>query len=317
LRILVTGGAGFIGSHLCDRLLKEGHQVAVVDNLVTGSLQNIDHLFGNESFEFYKYDVSNFIFIPGQVDAVMHLASPASPNPDSPFGYPQLPIQTLKVGSLGTHNALGVARAHNARFLLASTSEVYGDPQEHPQKETYWGHVDPAGPRSVYDEAKRFAEAITMAYHRYHGLDTHIARIFNTFGPRMRLDDGRVVPNFICQALDRQPLTLYGDGSQTRSFCYVDDLVEGLYRLLFSEYNQPVNLGNPNEMTIRELAEVVNQLTDNPAEVVTVPDGRAPADPQQRQPDISLAGQVLDWSPEISLEEGLQKTIVDFKARRA
>jgi dTDP-glucose 4,6-dehydratase len=205
---------------------------------------------------------------------------------------------------------------HNARFLLASTSEVYGDPKEHPQKETYWGHVDPAGPRSVYDEAKRFAEAITMAYHRYHGLDTHIARIFNTYGPRMRLDDGRVVPNFICQALDQKPLTLYGDGSQTRSFCYVDDLVEGLYRLLMSDYNQPVNLGNPYEMTIRELAQVVNDLTDNPAEMVTVPDGRAPADPQQRQPDISLAKEVLNWQPEVELRDGLQKTIADFKARR-
>jgi dTDP-glucose 4,6-dehydratase len=315
LRILVTGGAGFIGSHLCDRLISEGHNVAVVDNLVTGSLENIEHLFGNDNFEFYKHDVSNFIFIPGTVDAVMHLASPASPNPDSPYGYPQLPIQTLKVGSLGTHNALGVARTHNARFLLASTSEVYGDPQEHPQKETYWGHVDPAGPRSVYDEAKRFAEAITMAYHRYHGLDTHVARIFNTYGPRMRLDDGRVVPNFICQALEHKPLTLYGDGNQTRSFCYVDDLVEGLYRLLFSDYNQPVNLGNPNEMTIGELATVINRLTDNPSEVVAIPDGRAPADPQQRQPDISLAAEVLEWRPTISLEDGLEKTISDFKAR--
>lgn len=317
MRILVTGGAGFIGSHLCDRLLKEGHAVAVVDNLVTGSLANIDHLFGHEDFEFFKHDVSNFIFIPGKVDAIMHLASPASPNPNSPYGYPQLPIQTLKVGSLGTHNALGVARVHNARFLLASTSEVYGDPKEHPQKETYWGHVDPAGPRSVYDEAKRFAEAITMAYHRYHGLDTHIARIFNTYGPRMRLDDGRVVPNFICQALDQKPLTLYGDGSQTRSFCYVDDLVEGLYRLLFSDYNKPVNLGNPYEMSIRELAEVVNRLTENPAEMISIPDGRAPADPQQRQPDIRLAKEVLDWQPTVGLDEGLQKTIDDFKARRS
>ncbi len=231
LRILVTGGAGFIGSHLCDRLLAEGHEVVVVDNLVTGDLQNIAHLAGRDDFSFIQHDVSNFIFVPGQLKAVMHLASPASPNPASPFGYPQLPIQTLKVGGLGTHNALGIARANEARFLLASTSEVYGDPKEHPQREDYWGHVNPMGPRGVYDEAKRFAEAMTMAYHRYHGLDTRIVRIFNTYGPRLRLDDGRVVPNFICQALQGEPLTVYGDGSQTRSFCYVDDLVEGLYKL--------------------------------------------------------------------------------------
>jgi dTDP-glucose 4,6-dehydratase len=284
MRILVTGGAGFIGSHLCDRLLLEGHRVVVIDNLVTGQIENITHLAGRPDFEFIKYDVSNFIFVPGKLEAVLHLASPASPNPTSPYGYPQLPIQTLKVGALGTHNALGVARATGARFLLASTSEVYGDPREHPQRETYYGHVDPSGPRSVYDEAKRFAEAITMAYHRYHGLDTRIARIFNTYGPRMRLDDGRVVPNFIVQALHGKPLTLYGDGSQTRSFCYVDDLVDGLYRLLISDFHEPVNLGNPVEIPVAELARIINQMTENPAATCFVPEGRAPADPQRRQP---------------------------------
>ncbi len=315
MRILVTGGAGFIGSHLCDRLLKEGHQVAVVDNLVTGSLDNISHLAGRDDFVFIKYDVSNFIFIPGEVHAVMHLASPASPNPASPYGYPQLPIQTLKVGALGTHNALGVARVHGSAFLLASTSEVYGDPQEHPQKETYWGHVDPVGPRSVYDEAKRFAESITMAYHRYHSLDTHIARIFNTYGPRMRLDDGRVVPNFIVQALQGEPLTLYGEGDQTRSFCYVDDLVEGLYRLLLSDDNLPVNLGNPVEISIRTLAEEINRITGNKAGVKVQAGERAPADPQRRQPDISRAKEVLDWEPTVMLEDGLTRTIEDFERR--
>jgi dTDP-glucose 4,6-dehydratase len=315
VRILLTGGAGFIGSHLCDRLLQEGHSVVVVDNLVTGDIENIAHLAGREDFEFIKYDVSNFIFIPGKVDAVMHLASPASPNPTSPYGYPQLPIQTLKVGALGTHNALGVARAHDASFLLASTSEVYGDPQEHPQNEQYWGHVDPVGPRSVYDEAKRFAESITMAYHRYHELDTHIARIFNTYGPRMRLDDGRVVPNFIVQALNGEPLTVYGEGKQTRSFCYIDDLIEGLYRLLLSEENYPVNLGNPIELPIITLAEEVNRLTGNKAGIKTVPEGRAPADPQRRQPDIRRAKEILDWEPKVNLETGLKRTIEDFEAR--
>jgi dTDP-glucose 4,6-dehydratase len=315
VRILVTGGAGFVGSHLSDRLLLEGHQVVVIDNLVTGSLENITHLAGRPDFSFLHHDVSNFVFVPGKLDAVMHLASPASPNPTSPYGYPQLPIQTLKVGALGTHNALGVARANGARFLLASTSEVYGDPQEHPQKETYWGHVDPAGPRSVYDEAKRFAEAITMAYHRYHGLDTRSARIFNTYGPRMRLDDGRVVPNFIVQALQHEPLTLYGDGGQTRSFCYVDDLVDGLYRLLMSDVHDPVNLGNPVEMTIRQLAEIVNRLTGSPQSTRNLPDSRAPADPQRRQPDVTRAAQVLGWRPSTELEVGMRKTIEDFKAR--
>jgi dTDP-glucose 4,6-dehydratase len=312
---LVTGGAGFIGSHLCDRLLAEGHQVVVVDNLVTGDLQNIAHLAGRDDFLFLQHDVSNFIFVPGKLDAVMHLASPASPNPASPFGYPQLPIQTLKVGGLGTHNALGVARVNQARFLLASTSEVYGDPQEHPQREEYWGHVDPIGPRSVYDEAKRFAEAMTMAYHRYHELDTRVARIFNTYGPRLRLDDGRVVPNFIGQALQGEALTLYGDGSQTRSFCYVDDLVEGLYRLLLSDYHLPVNLGNPAEMTIRQLAEKIVELTDSGSSLETLPDRRDESDPDRRQPDISRAQEVLDWSPSVDLEDGLQRTIQDFRQR--
>ncbi len=315
MRILITGGAGFIGSYLCDRLLKENHQVAVIDNLITGSLENIDHLFGRDDFEFFKHDVSNFIFIPGKLDAVMHFASPASPNADSPFGYPNLPIQTLKVGSLGTHNAIGVAHAHKARFLLASTSEVYGDPQEHPQKESYRGYVDPIGPRSVYDEAKRFAEAITMAYHRYHDLDTRIVRIFNTYGPRMRLDDGRVVPNFICQAIEKKPLSIYGDGKQTRSFCYVDDLVEGIYRLLMSDFTEPVNIGNPNEMTILELANEVNALTENDAGITVLPDNRDPEDPQRRKPDISRAREILGWAPSISLSDGLKSTIEDFQRR--
>ncbi len=315
MRILVTGGAGFIGSHLCDRLLAEGHEVVVVDNLVTGNLENITHLSGRPDFHFIRHDVSNFIFVPGEVDAIAHLASPASPNPASPFGYPQLPIQTLKVGALGTHNALGVARANQARFLLASTSEIYGDPQEHPQREDYWGHVDPIGPRSVYDETKRFAEAITMAYHRYHGLDTRIARIFNTFGPRMRLDDGRVVPNFIGQALTGEPLTIYGDGRQTRSFCYVDDLIEGLYRLLTSDVTEPVNLGNPTEMTIAELAEAVVRLTGSSSEIRSLPDRRDQSDPQRRRPDIGRARELLGWEPTVDLETGLKQTIEDFSWR--
>jgi len=315
VRILVTGGAGFIGSHLSDRLLKEGHSVVVVDNLITGRLENIAHLAGRDDFQFIKHDVSNFIFVPGHIDAVLHFASPASPNPASPYGYPQLPIQTLKVGALGTHNALGVARVHNARFLLASTSEVYGDPQVHPQREDYRGHVDPVGPRSMYDEAKRFAEAITMAYMRYHDLDTRIVRIFNTYGPRMRLDDGRVIPNFLVQALSGKPLTIYGDGSQTRSFCYITDLVEGIYQLLNSDFREPVNLGNPAEMTIKELADEVNRLTENPAGVEFYEDRRTPEDPQMRQPDIKRAQELLDWAPETDLEPGLQRTIEDFRGR--
>jgi dTDP-glucose 4,6-dehydratase len=315
MRIVVTGGAGFIGSHLCDRLLEEEHEIVVLDNLVTGSLNNIAHLAGRDDFLFIKHDVSNYIFVPGEIDAVLHLASPASPNPESPFGYPQLPIQTLKVGALGTHNALGLAKANQARFLLASTSEVYGDPQEHPQAESYWGHVNPVGKRSMYDEAKRFAEAITMAYHRYHGLDTRIARIFNTYGPRMRLDDGRVIPNFLCQALSRKPLTIYGDGTQTRSFCYIDDMVDGLVHLLHSDLHEPVNLGNPAEITVLKLAEEVIRLTATDSELEFFPNRRGESDPERRRPDIDRAKDHLEWEPSVSLEDGLRPTIEDFQAR--
>ncbi len=313
MRILVTGAAGFLGSHLCDRLLKEGHEVVGMDNFITGRPQNLAHLAGHPRFSFIRHDVSNFIFVPGKVDAVLHFASPASPNIYSPFGYVNLPIQTMKAGALGTHNTLGVARAHQARFLLASTSEIYGDPLEHPQKETYWGHVNPIGERSVYDEAKRFAEALTMAYHRVHGIDTRIARIFNTYGPRMHVDDGRVVPNFLKQAICQEPLTVYGDGSQTRSFCYVDDLIEGIYRLLLSEVNEPVNLGNPVETTVLEFARLINRLTGNPAGIVFMPELRAEGDPQRRQPDITRARTLLGWEPQIGLEEGLMRTIPYFR----
>ncbi len=317
MRVLITGAAGFLGSHLSDRLLAEGHQVIGMDNFVTGSPQNIAHLTGNEDFLFIKHDVANFIFIPGKVDAVMHFASPASPNPASPYGYPNLPIQTMKAGALGTHNSLGVARAFNAKFLLASTSEIYGDPQVHPQVETYWGHADPIGFRSVYDEAKRFAEALTMAYHRYHGLDTRIVRIFNTYGPRMRLDDGRVVPNFILQGLNNQPLTIYGDGNQTRSFCYVDDLVEGIYRLLLSDEHMPVNIGNPTETSILEFATTINKLTKSTGGITVMSDKRLGDDPQRRQPDITRAKTILGWEPMTTLEEGILKTIPFFsKAMR-
>lgn len=314
MRILVTGAAGFLGSHLCDRLLKEDHEVIGMDNFITGRPENLAHLADQEHFSFIRHDVSEFIFIPGDhLDAVMHFASPASPNPNSPYGYVNLPIQTMKAGALGTHNTLGVARAFGARFMLASTSEIYGDPQVHPQHEGYWGHVDPVGERSVYDEAKRFAEALTLAYFRYHGIDTRIVRIFNTYGPRMRLDDGRVVPNFIKQALSGKPLTVYGDGSQTRSFCYVDDLIEGIYRLLLSDENRPVNIGNPHEMTILELAETIHQVLDRPEELQMLPDKRGEGDPQRRRPDISRAREVLGWEPEISLEEGLARTLPYFK----
>jgi dTDP-glucose 4,6-dehydratase len=314
MKILVTGAAGFLGSHLCDRLVKEDHQVIGMDNFVTGSPENIKHLTEQQSFQFIEHDVSEFIDIPGQdLDAVLHFASPASPNPNSPYGYVNLPIQTMKAGGLGTLNSLGVARAHQASFLLASTSEIYGDPQVHPQPESYWGHVNPIGERSVYDEAKRFAEALTLAYHRYHGIDTKIVRIFNTYGPRMRLDDGRAVPNFLKQALTGQPLTVYGDGSQTRSFCYVDDLIEGIYRLLLSNEHRPVNLGNPRELTILELANTINRLLENQAEIQYYPDLRGEGDPQRRQPEITRAKEVLDWEPTIQLEEGLKLTIPYFQ----
>jgi len=317
MRILITGAAGFLGSHLCDRLISEGHQVVGMDNFVTGSPDNIAHLAGNDNFTFYKHDVSQYIFVPGKLDAVMHFASPASPNPASPYSYPNLPIQTMKAGALGTHNTLGVAKANNARFLLASTSEIYGDPLEHPQKETYWGHADPVGFRSVYDEAKRFAEALTMAYHRFHNIDTRIVRIFNTYGPHMRLDDGRVVPNFINQALDGKPLTVYGDGAQTRSFCYVDDLVEGIYRLLLSQEHFPVNIGNPAEISILQFAEQINSITGNKAGVEFRKDQRLGDDPQRRQPEISRARSILEWSPKVDLFSGLQKTIEYFREKRA
>jgi dTDP-glucose 4,6-dehydratase len=315
MRILITGAAGFLGSHLCDRLLAEGHEVVGLDNFITGNPDNIAHLAGNEKFTFIKRDVSEYIFVPGKVDAVLHFASPASPNPDSPYGYSNIPIQTMKAGALGTHNCLGVCRAQGARFLLASTSEIYGDPIEHPQTEAYWGHVDPIGPRSMYDEAKRFAEALTMAYHHMHQVDTHIARIFNTYGPRMRLEDGRVVPNFLQQALRGDPLTVYGDGSQTRSFCYVDDLVEGIYRLLLSEEHMPINLGNPNETSIREFAKTINILTGNITAIDFQPDKRFGNDPQRRCPDITRARSLLGWEPKVNLEEGLKRTLTYFKGK--
>ncbi len=315
MRILVTGAAGFLGSHLCDRLLAEGHQAVGMDNFITGSPSNLAHLAGHPNFSFIRHDVSNFIFVPGHLDAVMHFASPASPNPKSPRGYVNLPIQTMKAGALGTHNSLGLARANNARFLLASTSEIYGDPLEHPQKETYWGHVDPISTRSVYDEAKRFAEALTMAYHRFHGIDTRIVRIFNTYGPKMHIDDGRVVPNFLQQALNKQPLTVYGDGMQTRSFCYVDDLIDGIYRLLISDEHEPVNIGNPTETTILEFAKLINEITSNHAGIVLKPDQRGERDPQRRQPDITRAYKILEWQPKIAIEDGLRMTIPYFTKR--
>lgn len=315
MRILITGAAGFLGSHLCDRLLGGGHEVIGMDNFITGNPDNIAHLMGNEKFSFQKHDVSNYIFVKDKVDAVLHFASPASPNPDSPSGYFNLPIQTMKAGALGTHNCLGVAKAHNARFLIASTSEIYGDPLVHPQSEDYTGNVDPAGPRAVYDEAKRFAESLTMAYYRYHGVDTRIIRIFNTYGPRMDLEDGRALPNLLKQALLGQPLTVYGDGSQTRSFCYVDDLIDGIVKLLFSDEHLPVNIGNPNEMSILQFAETINRVVDNKAGVTYVKDARSVRDPQQRQPDITRAREILKWEPKIELEEGLRMTAPYFKQK--
>ncbi|MAT44458.1 MAG: NAD-dependent dehydratase [Anaerolineaceae bacterium] len=315
MRILITGAAGFLGSHLCQMLINKGHHVVGMDNFITGDPQNLAHLAGNEHFSFIRHDVSNFIFVPGKLDAVMHFASPASPNINSPYGYPNLPIQTMKAGALGTHNALGLAKANNAKFLLASTSEIYGDPLEHPQKETYWGHVDPTGPRSMYDEAKRFAEALTTSYNQYHGVDTRIVRIFNTFGPRMRLDDGRVIPNFIQQALRGEPLTIYGEGTQTRSFCYVSDLIEGIYRLLMSDEHTPVNIGNPVEMSMLELAESINDTTNNSAGIIFKENMRLGNDPERRRPDITKAKKILDWEPKINLKEALQLTIPYFKEK--
>jgi dTDP-glucose 4,6-dehydratase len=308
MRILVTGGAGFLGSHLCDRLLAEGHDVIAMDNLLTGTVDNIAHLAGNRRFHFVHHNVTNYIYLKGPLDAILHFASPASP-----VDYLELPIQTLKVGSLGTHNALGLAMAKGARFLLASTSEVYGDPLIHPQTEDYWGNVNPIGPRGVYDEAKRFAEAMTMAYHRSHEVDTRIVRIFNTYGPRMRLNDGRVVPNFVAQALKGEPLTVYGDGSQTRSFCFVSDLIEGIYRLLLSDEVEPVNVGNPTELTIREFAERINTITGNPGGTIFKPLPKD--DPKQRKPDISKARRILDWEPQVPLQEGLEQTVTYFRER--
>jgi dTDP-glucose 4,6-dehydratase len=312
MRVLITGGAGFLGSHLCDYFLAQGHDVIAMDNLITGKTANIEHLAGNERFLFVKHDVTNYIYIEGALDAVLHFASPASP-----IDYLEMPIPTLKVGALGTHKALGLAKTKNALFLLASTSEVYGDPLVHPQTEDYWGNVNPIGPRGVYDEAKRFAEAMTMAYHRYHGVDTRIVRIFNTFGPRMRLNDGRVVPNFIAQALTGEPLTVYGDGSQTRSFCYVSDLVDGIYRLLMSDETEPVNLGNPREMTILDFAQKIIQLTDSSSQITFVhpQDIRIKDDPKVRQPDIGKARRILNWEPKVNLEQGLRQTIDWFRER--
>jgi dTDP-glucose 4,6-dehydratase len=306
-RVLITGAAGFLGSHLCDRFIKEGYQVVGMDNLITGSLKNIEHLFKLEQFEFYHHDVSNFVHVPGELDYILHFASPASP-----IDYLKIPIQTLKVGSLGTHNLLGLARVKKARMLIASTSEVYGDPTVHPQTEDYWGNVNPVGPRGVYDEAKRFQEAITMAYHTFHGLETRIVRIFNTYGPRMRLNDGRVLPTFIGQAIRGEDLTAFGDGTQTRSFCYVDDLVEGIYRLLLSDHAEPVNIGNPDEITIREFAEEIIKLTNSNQKIIFKP--LPQDDPKQRQPDITKARTILGWEPKVSREEGLKITYDYFKS---
>ncbi|MFT2010069.1 UDP-glucuronic acid decarboxylase family protein [Pontibacter sp. 13R65] len=305
-RVLVTGGAGFLGSHLCDRLIKEDYHVIAMDNLITGNLSNIEHLFKLENFEFYHHDVSKFVHVPGKLDYILHFASPASP-----IDYLKIPIQTLKVGSLGTHNLLGLARNKGARMLIASTSEVYGDPLVHPQTEDYWGNVNPVGPRGCYDEAKRFQEAMTMAYHMHHGVETRIVRIFNTYGPRMRLNDGRVLPAFLSQALRGEPLSIFGDGSQTRSFCYVDDLIEGIYRLLLSDYAYPVNIGNPSEITIKQFAEEICKLTGVELKLEYQPLPKD--DPQKRQPDITKAKEILGWEPQVGREEGLRRTLEYFK----
>ena len=306
-RVLITGAAGFLGSHLCDRFMAEGFEVLGMDNLITGNMENLEHLLGNPNFTFYNNDVSNFVHVPGKLDYILHFASPASP-----IDYLKIPIQTLKVSSLGTHNLLGLALNKKARILVASTSEVYGDPKVHPQTEDYWGNVNPVGPRGVYDEAKRFMESMTMAYHTYHGLETRIVRIFNTYGPRMRLNDGRVLPAFIGQALRGEDLTIFGDGSQTRSFCYVDDLVEGIYRLLMSDHTQPVNIGNPNEITIGEFAEEIIKLTGTSQKIIYQP--RPVDDPMQRKPDITKAEELLGWQPQVMRAEGLKKTYEWFQS---
>ena len=315
MNIFITGAAGFLGSHLCDLFIREGHSVIGMDNFITGNPDNLAHLAGNPAFTFYKHDVSNYIFVPQKIDAVLHFASPASPNPKSPSGYFNLPIQTMKAGALGTHNTLGLAKAHKARYLLASTSEIYGDPTEHPQKESYCGNVDTIGTRAVYDEAKRFAEALTMAYYRTHNVDTRIVRIFNTYGPRMDLMDGRALPNFLKQALCGKSLTVYGDGMQTRSFCYVDDLIDGIYRLLLSDEHYPVNIGNADEMTILDFARTIQSITENKVEISFLKNDRSERDPQRRQPDITRAREILDWEPKINLKEGLLKTIPYFRTK--
>ena len=305
-RVLITGAAGFLGSHLCDRCIKEGYSVVGIDNLLTGNIKNIEHLFPLPEFEFYHHDITKFVHVSGRIDYILHFASPASP-----IDYLKMPIQTLKVGALGTHNMLGVAKAKEARILVASTSEVYGDPLVHPQKEEYWGNVNPIGPRGVYDEAKRFMESITMAYHNYHKVETRIIRIFNTYGPRMRLDDGRALPTFMSQALRGEDVTVYGDGTQTRSFCYVDDLVEGIYRLLLSDYHLPVNIGNPSEITLKEFAEEVIKLTGAKSKIVYEP--LPQDDPKQRKPDITKAKTLLNWEPKVNRSEGLKRTLEYFK----
>ena len=315
MRILITGAAGFLGSHLTDRLLAEGHQVVGLDNFITGKRENLSHLEGNPNFSLMEQDVSTYIEIDDPLDFVLHLASPASPSKQSPLGYPNLPIQTMKAGALGTHHGLAVALKHKAKFLLASTSEIYGDPLVHPQPETYWGNCDPVGVRSVYDEAKRFAEALTMAYHNFHGVDTRIVRIFNTFGPRMRLDDGRSVPNFIQQALRKEPLTIYGSGEQTRSFCYVSDLIEGIYRLMLSDEHMPVNIGNPVETSVKDFASLINELCDNHAGLSINASERLGDDPERRQPDITRARTILGWAPRVSIREGLTDTIAYLREK--